>query len=240
MFVAALKSLQDNIPEVRVVEPDPNHAIIIVDNDKRLKMSTQMVNTYSLAPALSKAILFIKKNMVSSDVKDQDFQFLAIRGLLKTLDPHSVFMDQELWQEQQTATKGSFGGVGVVIGIRKGKLTVIAPLEGTPAARAGLKAEDVIVRIEDVSTINMTLPEAVALMRGPKGQPVSISVMREGLPAAKDYKIVRDIIKNQNRRAQVLDGGIHYMQIKGFQNERPKIYAHRSPQLKSAVKKSTA
>jgi carboxyl-terminal processing protease len=114
-------------------------------------------------------------------------------------------------------TEGSFGGLGIVIGVRDGDLTVISPIEGTPAYRAGIKPNDRIVQIASESTVNMSLIEAVSKLRGPKDTEVSIHVMREGFPSPKEFKMMRDTIVIESVEAFELEGGIEYVRIRDFQ-----------------------
>lgn len=216
MFLGALKRLQEQIPEVRVVSPDSGSIDLIV-NRERLKMSKEMMNVYSLTPALSKALVFTKKNLVS-DVTDENLEFFAIQGILSTLDPHSIFLNKDMWEQTKIDTiQGSFGGVGIVIGLRNSKLTIISPLDDTPAARAGLKAGDNITRINDQSTINMDTSEAASLMRGPKDTPVVVYIMREGWDAPKEFKLIRALIKTQSVEYKELKDGIVFIRVKNFQ-----------------------
>jgi carboxyl-terminal processing protease len=151
---------------------------------------------------------------------------------LQALDPHSNLLVPEAFKEFRVESTGSFGGLGMVVGIREGQLTVVAPLEGTPAYKAGLKAKDRIIQIENESTINMPLTEAVEKLRGPKGTPVSITIMREGFSEPKEYTLIRDIIKIESVEAHALGGGIGYVKVKNFQGNtandlEEKVYALR-------------
>jgi len=141
----------------------------------------------------------------------------AIRGMLQTLDSHSSYLLPDAYREMQVETKGSFGGLGIEITIRDGRLTVVSPIEDTPAFRAGIKAGDWIVMVDGKPTRDMTLSEAVKLMRGPKGTKVTISIMREGFDKPKDFVIVRDIIHIKNISYEMVDEGIGYIKIRQFQ-----------------------
>ncbi len=118
----------------------------------------------------------------------------AINGMLETLDPHSSFMTPEVYKEMQTETRGSFGGIGFEITIRDKVLTVVAPIEDTPAYRAGIQSGDQILRINGKSTKGMSLLDAVKLMRGPEGTQVTITIMRQGFTEPKDITLTRAII----------------------------------------------
>ncbi len=141
----------------------------------------------------------------------------AISGLLTNLDAHSAYLDKDQYKELQIQTQGEFGGLGITVGIRDGALTVIAPLEGTPADRAGLKAGDIILKINDRSTLDMTLEEAVNLMRGKPGTKIKLTIFRKGEPKPFVVEITRDIIKVKSVYAKhILDDSTLYLRITNF------------------------
>ncbi|HDH02582.1 MAG TPA: PDZ domain-containing protein, partial [Nitrospirae bacterium] len=154
--------------------------------------------------------LTIIKNTYVEEVNTQDLIYGALKGMLRTLDPHSGFMPPEEYKEMQIDTRGEFGGLGIQIGIKKGMLTVIAPIEDTPAWKAGIKAGDKIIKVEGESTRDMTLFEVVKKMRGPKGTTVTITIMREGWKEPKDFTITRAVIKIKSVKYRVVDDGIGY------------------------------
>ncbi|RLA81095.1 MAG: peptidase S41, partial [Deltaproteobacteria bacterium] len=136
------------------------------------------------------------------EVKPEDLIIGAIQGMLQSLDPHSSYLTPDMFKELQVETKGSFGGLGIEIGIRDGILTVISPIEDTPAWRAGIKAGDKIIKIDGEPTKGLSLMECVKRLRGPKGTKVTITIMREGFTEPKDFTIVRDIIKIKSVKAR--------------------------------------
>jgi len=141
----------------------------------------------------------------------------AISGLLSNLDAHSSFLDTKHFKELKIQTEGEFGGLGITVGIRDGALTVIAPLEGTPAFKAGLKAGDIILKIDDKSTIDMTLDEAVNLMRGKPGTKITLTIVRKGEPKPLKISITRDIIKIDSVYAKhILNDDILYLRVVSF------------------------
>ena len=141
----------------------------------------------------------------------------AIKGMVSSLDPHSAYLTPEEYKELQIETKGSFSGVGIEITMRDGVLTVVAPIEGTPAYNAGIQAGDKIIKIDGKLTKGMSLMEAVKAIRGPKGTKVTLTIMREGLKQLKDFTIVRDIIPIHSVRYYLLDDGYGYVRITNFQ-----------------------
>jgi carboxyl-terminal processing protease len=141
----------------------------------------------------------------------------AINGLMKSLDPHSSFMTAEMYKELEVETRGSFGGLGVEITILKDVLTVVSPIEDTPAYNAGVKAGDQIIRIDGKSTNDITIMEAVSKLRGPKDTKVTITIMREGLAKPKDISITRGIIKIKSVKSKIFDDHVGYIRISSFQ-----------------------
>lgn len=141
----------------------------------------------------------------------------AIKGMVKGLDPHSSFMTPQEYAEMQVDTKGVFGGIGIEIGVKEGILTVIAPIDDTPASKAGLLAGDKIVKINDKITREMTITEAVTQMRGVKGTQVTIHIMRDTFEEPKPFTLTRDIIKVKSVKFKTLEDGFGYVKISQFQ-----------------------
>ena len=148
------------------------------------------------------------------EVTDQELIEKAIDGMLTGLDPHSGYMNEEVWQEMQMDTQGKFGGLGIEITMEEGFVKVISPIEDSPAYEAGILAGDFIIQIDDTPVFGLTLNEAVDLMRGEKGQPITITVSRDGIEPF-EVKIIRDIIKIQSVKSEVYDD-IGYLRITSF------------------------
>ena len=143
----------------------------------------------------------------------------AIKGMVETLgDPHSRWLTAEEWKEWSVEKKGKFGGLGMVVGIRDGFITVVDPLEDTPASRAGLKPGDKIIKINGESTEGMTLNQAVEKMRGEVGTQVRLTIKREGVPELLEYTITRELITLPNIKKRIF-GDTGYIKIIGFTNE---------------------
>jgi len=149
----------------------------------------------------------------------KDLVYGAIQGAVGTLDPHSSFMTPEEFRELQIETKGKFSGIGIEITLKDRILTVVSPIEGTPAYQAGLKPGDQIVKINGALTKNTTLMEAVKKIRGPKGSKVVLTINREGFQKPKDFVITRQIIPIRSVKARILDDGIGYIRLTNFQDQ---------------------
>mgnify|MGYP006268471767 CR=1 FL=1 len=176
------------------------------------------VEGYESIKVFTEALSVVKKNYVE-DVKTKELVYGAVKGMLNSLDPHSGFMNPDAYKEMQVDTKGEFGGLGIQIGIKDGLLTVIAPIEDTPAYKAGIKAGDRIIKINNEGTRDMGLTEAVGKMRGPKGTSVKITVIREGWKEPKEFTIVRDVIKIKSVKFKKLEEGIGYIKLTQFQEQ---------------------
>ncbi|HDL21401.1 MAG TPA: S41 family peptidase [Nitrospirae bacterium] len=175
-------------------------------------------DSYKELKIFTEVLSLVERNYVEKvDVKD--LVYGAIRGMLSSLDPHSSFMTADAYKEMQVDTRGVFGGLGIQIGIKDSVLTVITPIEDTPAFKAGIKAGDKIIKVDGAFTKDMTLMEAVHKMRGRKGTPVTITIIRKGLKEPRNYKIVRDIIKIKSVKYKVLGDGIGYVKISQFQEK---------------------
>jgi carboxyl-terminal processing protease len=177
--------------------------------------------TYEELKTFTEVLSMVKKHYVE-EKETKDLVYGAIRGMLNSLDPHSNFLSPEAYKEMQVDTKGEFGGLGIQIGIKEGVLTVIAPIEDTPAYRAGIKAGDKIIKIEGEPTKDLTLHEAVTKMRGIPKTPITISIFREGWKDTRDFTIIRDIIKIKSVKFKVIEDDIGYVKISQFQQKTSK------------------
>ena len=172
--------------------------------------------SYEELRVFAEALSLVQKNYVEK-VDTKDLIYGAIKGMLSDLDPHTTFMTPDMYREMQVDTKGEFGGLGIQISIRDKKLVVIAPIEDTPAWRAGIKAGDYIYKIDGESTKDMTLSDAVKKLRGPKGTKVTLTIIREGEEKPIDITIIRDIIRLKSVKHKMLEDHIGYVKILQFQ-----------------------
>jgi carboxyl-terminal processing protease len=157
----------------------------------------------------------VKKNYVD-EVDSATLIQGAINGMIRSLDPHSSFMTPEIYKELEVETQGRFGGIGIEITILKDVLTVISPIEDTPAFNAGIKTGDQIIRIDGKSTKDITIMEAVKKLRGPKDTKVTITIMRENMPKPKDIVLTRAVIQVKSVKAKTFDDNIGYIRIASF------------------------
>lgn len=162
-------------------------------------------------------VLSIVRRSYVEEVPMKDLIYGAINGMLASLDPHSGFMPPEMYKEMKIDTSGEFGGVGIEITVKDGILTIVSPIEDTPAFRAGLQAGDQILKIEEKLTKDMGIMEAVKMMRGPKGSKVSITIMRDSFDKPREFILVREIIKIRSVRVRTLEDGFGYVRIAQFQ-----------------------
>jgi carboxyl-terminal processing protease len=160
----------------------------------------------------------IQKEYVET-TKPKEMVYGAIKGILETLDPHSAFMPPETYREMQEETRGRFEGIGIEITSKDGVLTVVSPIEDTPAFKAGILAGDQIVRIEGDVTKNLSLMDAVKRLRGPRGTKVTITIMREGSTKPQDFTLVRDVIPVRSVRYELMDKQYGYIRLSQFQEK---------------------
>ena len=172
--------------------------------------------SYEELQVFAEVLSQVKKHYVE-ETKTKDLVHGALRGMLAGLDPHSSFMTTDMFKEMQVETRGEFGGLGIQIGIKDNRLTVIAPIEDTPAFAAGIQSGDTIIQVDETPTKDLTLMEAVQHMRGPRGTSVKLTVIREGLDEPLVFTITRDIIKIQSVRSKLLEGNVGYVRLSQFQ-----------------------
>lgn len=175
------------------------------------------------------------KNYYVKDINDDQLFENSIHGMLAGLDPHSAYLDKEEFAELKASTSGKFGGLGIEVTVEDGFIKVISPIDGTPAAKGGLKSGDIIVRIDDAPVKDMPLRDAVEKMRGKPGTDVNLTVVRQGATKPLQIKLTREIINVQSVTSKIIDKDYGYIRISQFQNETgPELVK----QLKELMKKS--
>ena len=186
---------------------------IILTSSLNLQGASKNKETYEYLDLFGQIFDRVRSDYVD-DVTDEELIEKAIDGMLTGLDPHSGYMDEEVWEEMQMDTRGKFGGLGIEITMEEGFVKVISPIEDTPAFEAGVEAGDFIIQIDDTSVFGLTLSEAVDLMRGNKGDPIIITISREGLEPF-EVEIIRDIIKIQSVKHEIINN-VGYLRITSF------------------------
>jgi len=171
---------------------------------------------YETLETFTNILSIVKKNYVE-DVETKNLVNGAINGMLTSLDPHSAYLTPDLYKDLQMDTQGRFGGLGIEITVKNGVLTVVSPIEDTPAFKAGVKPGDMIFKIEDDFTKDMTLVDAVKKMRGPKGTKINLSIKREGISELINLTLIRDTIRVQSVRNRTLEPGYGYIRLAQFQ-----------------------
>jgi len=180
------------------------------------RVSAVAKETYENIEVFTNVLALVRKNYVDPITTKQLIDG-AITGMLNALDPHSSYLPPEMYKELQVDTRGSFGGLGIEITTRNAVLTVVSPIEDTPAYRAGIKAGDLIIKIDNEFTKDMPLVEAVKRMRGPQGTSVKLTLRREGVANVIELSLQREVIKIQSVKSRLLDHGYGYMRITQFQ-----------------------
>ncbi len=182
------------------------------------KVSALSNNVYEDLKIFTDVLGLLQKEYVE-ETNSKDLVYGAIKGMLETLDPHSAFMPPNVYKEMQEETKGRFEGLGIEITLKEGVLTVVSPIEDTPAFRAGIQAGDQILKIDGESTKNLTLMDSVKRLRGPKGTKVTITIMREGFTKPRDFSLTRDVIPVRSVRYELKEKQYGYIRLALFQEK---------------------
>jgi carboxyl-terminal processing protease len=172
-------------------------------------------DAYNKLKVFSEVLSLIESNYVEPVENDSMIEG-AISGMVKSLDPHTSYMPPASYKQMQVETTGKFGGLGIEISVRDGVLTVVSPIEDTPAFKVGIEPGDKIIKIEDESTLDMTLQDAVSRMRGETGSPITITIFRKTFKKPKEFTIVRDIIKVRSVVNKLYENDIGYIKIRNF------------------------
>lgn len=217
MFFAALNHIERSVPQVIISHDLKGEEVTVkVEATEKSFRFPKVETVWQLSLNLRDIFLFLEKNIKLK--KDQkNVELSAVEGMLTTLDPHSSLLRPSLYTEMKMNNAGKFGGLGIVISMRDGNLTVVSPIEDTPAFRAGIRSRDQIVRINNESTVGMSLSQAVDRMRGEPGTPVTLYIMRKGWQKSRPFTLKRALIKMKSVSSKLLKGGIGYVKIKSFQ-----------------------
>lgn len=180
------------------------------------RVSAVAKDAYENIETFANVLTLVQKHYVD-EIGTNDLVEGAINGMLTSLDAHSAYLNADLYRELQVDTRGSFGGLGIEITLKNGVLTVVSPIEDTPAFRAGIQAGDQIIKIEDEFTKDMTLLQAVKKMRGPKGSHIDLTIRRETQPDWIELTLTREVIEIRSVKARVLEPGYGYLRVTQFQ-----------------------
>lgn len=222
MLVYALDRVQNSVPEVVTlfdadVDAEPVNVEVRVGAATASFSIDGIESRWEMWLKLREIFRFLQQHINPDETDLQEVEYAAINGLLATLDPHSVLLTPAIYEDMQASNRGSFGGLGIVISIRDGQLTVISPIANTPASRAGFEAGDRIVKIGDESTVNMPLDEAVSRLRGAPGTSITVEIMRDGWTEPHAFSLEREIISIESVTHEALGDGVGYVSIQNFQ-----------------------
>ena len=193
------------------------------------KVNSAEIDIYKKIDLFGEVLEKINKEYVD-EINQSESMDSAINGLLQSLDPYSSYMSPEIFEEMQTETSGEFGGLGIEVSMEAGVVKVITPIDDTPASKAGLKAGDYIVKINDIQVQGKSLSEAVDLMRGPVGSGIELTVRRRGAKKALTFNVVREIIEVQSVKSELLENNIGYLRLTSFND-------NSSKQIKKQIRK---
>lgn len=228
MMLAGLDAIQQDVAPVLVHYEDGAESLKLQVNSAQNDFSiADVASPWDLTSRFREVFAFLQEELKDEvDIELRDVEYVAINGMLRTLDPHTVLLPPEVYKEMRTSTRGEFGGLGIVISIRDGHLTVIKPIEGTPAFKAGLQRGDRIVKIHDESTLNMPLQEAVDRLRGRPGSKVKIFIRRETAAGkwspAREVELTRENIQIESVESRMMRDGVGYIKINNFQGNTNK------------------
>ncbi len=220
MLLASLRSLQDNNPSLLVTESPIGEeenietvTLRLEDEDHTFEVA-KVVDLYAMNWKLMEIMGWFAPLL---DEKETELENQLLEGMLSTLDPHTVYLDESALQEMQMSTTGKFGGLGIVISVREGRLRILSVMDDTPAAEAGLRKGDSIVQLEEESTESMTVSEAATRLRGEPGTTVTIWISRKGYKTPRRMVIERRVIRVRSTESRMLPGGVAYSWVKNFQ-----------------------
>lgn len=222
MFLSALNQVQKEVAQVIILHDEKAPTVKVrVDTEEREFRVDNVQGPWDVAARLREVFAFLQANLKDTEVDLREVEYAACNGILRTLDPHSIFLSPEAYREMNLSTSGHFGGLGIVISIRDQMLTIMRPMPDTPAGRASLKRLDRITKINNESTLNMPLDDAVKRLRGKPGSKVTIWVHRDGTDGwngSRPFELTREEIRIHSVDSRPLGNGIGYVRIKQFQS----------------------
>jgi carboxyl-terminal processing protease len=239
MLLAALEAVEKSVPDVMVDGSVETGKVKVTANGKSKDFDFSHVDSlWKMSFTMKDVFDFISRTMRPLE-DSRDVEYAAVNGMLQTLDPHSVLMRPDLYREMKLTTKGEFGGLGFVIQMREGTLTVVKVLPKTPAFRSGIKKDDQILRIGEESTVNMDLNEAVGKLRGPVDSKVLITVNRKVWEKPQQLTVTRALITIESVQSKLLSQGVGYVRLKNFQGNTTRDLEQALGDLTEQVKKTS-
>lgn len=222
MLLAALNRVQQDVAQVIVLHEDNAPEVLVrVETAERKFRVDNIQGPWDIAARLREVFGFLQEHLKGTEVDLRDVEYAACNGMLHTLDPHSVFLTPEAYKEMNMSTSGAFGGLGIVISVRDQMLTVMNPMAGTPASKANIRRLDRITKINNESTLNMPLDDAVRRLRGEPGTKVTVWIHRDGdggWQGSRPFELTREQIRVKSVESRLLDGGVGYIRLKQFQS----------------------
>lgn len=245
MLLAGLNAIQRSVAPVMIDYTEGAPTLTVRVNDAHREFRVDDVRApWDLSTHFRQIFAFLQENLAGSDVDLHQIEYSAVNGMLRTLDPHTVLLTPETYTEMRMTTRGEFGGLGIVISLRDGQLTIIRPMPGTPASGAGLLRGDRVVKINEEATLNLPLNEAVSRLRGAPGSRVSVYVVREGAngwTTPRRFDLIRAVIHIESVESRMLGGNVGYIKIKSFQGntfedmQRALAQLHRQGNMRGLV-----
>ena len=225
MFLSALNYVQRDVAQVIVLyDEGASEVTVRVEAAEKKFRVVDIQGPWDVSARLRDVFAFVQEKLRGTEVDLREVEYAACNGMLHTLDPHSVFLSPDAYKEMNLSTSGAFGGLGIVISIRDQLLTIMNPMPGTPAGRAGLLRFDRITKINNESTLNMPLDDAVKRLRGDPGTKVTVWVHRDGRDGvqgwqgSKPFELVRERILVKSVESRLLEGEVGYIRLKQFQS----------------------
>ena len=237
MVVAALEAVEKTVAEVMVQGDARSPKLVLTVGSAQRDLDISGVKSiWEIRTVLGEAMAFIQQHLVAHD-DVREIEYAAVNGMLQTLDPHSVLFEPKAFKEMKLQTRGEFGGLGFVVAMRDGNLTVVRVLKNTPAQRAGVRAKDVITKIEEQSTAEMDLQDAVDRLRGRPGTKVALSTQRVGQPEPRRLHLTREVISIETvPTAQLLPGGkVGYIRLTQFSSNTTRDLVQSIQQQRAAA-----
>jgi len=236
MFLSALDEVQKEVAQVIVLHEEKSPTVTVqIETESRDFRVDNVQGPWDVAARLREVFEFLQQRLKADpDLKLRNVEYAACNGILRTLDPHSVFLDPEAYKDMTLSTSGHFGGLGIVISLRDQQLTVMRPMPDTPAGRAGLRRFDRITKINNESTLNMLLDEAVNRLRGKPGTRVTVWIHRDqpnGWSGSRPFELVREEIRIHSVESRLLGDGIGYVRLRQFQSTTAEELQQALPSL---------